>query len=227
MAARTTAPNDRRLALIAGSLYLVTFITSMPALALKTPFLDRGDDPGLATFGVILEVLLALACIGTAIALYPVTRRTSEPLALGFVASRVLEATIIIIGAIGVMVLVTLRDGGRAGIDTDLSVAFTAVHDWAFLLGPAVMAAVNALLLGSVLYRGNLVPRAIPALGLIGGPLLLASSVGVLFGAWTQVSPVGALAAVPIALWEFSVGVWLIVRGFRQEAVAGIGPIAV
>lgn len=208
---------DRTLARVAGMLYLATFLTSIPALALKRPFLMRAEHPDLAILGVVLEVMLALACVGTAITLYPVTRRTSEPLAIGFVASRILEAAIITIGVIAVMSLVTLRDDGYAAHGTELSAALVAVHDWSFLLGPAVMAAVNALLLGSALYRGNLVPRVIPALGLAGAPLLLASSVGVLFGAWTQVSPIAALAAVPVALWEFSVGVWLLTRGFSSN----------
>ncbi|HBY23000.1 MAG TPA: DUF4386 domain-containing protein, partial [Propionibacteriaceae bacterium] len=84
-------------------------------------------------------------------------------------------------------------------------------------LGPGLMPAVNALLLGSVLYQARLVPRLIPLLGLIGAPLLAASALGTLFGVLDQVSPVAGLAALPIALWEASVGVWLLVRGVSDR----------
>ncbi|MGB3330312.1 MAG: DUF4386 domain-containing protein, partial [Thermomicrobiales bacterium] len=218
---------DRTLARTAGLLYLATFVTSIPALALKTPFLDRGDHPQLAIVGVILEILLAFCCVGTALTLYPVTRRQGEPLALGFLASRLLEAGIILVGVMAVMSLVTLRVGHGTGTATsEAETALIALHDWAFLLGPAVMAAVNALLLGTALYRGRLVPRLIPTLGLIGAPLLLASSVGVMFGAWDQVSAIAGVATIPVALWEFSLGVWLVAKGF-QPGIATAPPVGV
>lgn len=210
--------NDRALARTAGILYLATFATSMPALALKTPLLDEGVRPDLATWSALLEILLAFACVGTAIALLPITRRTSEPLAVGFVVSRTLEAALILVGVLCVLTLASLPHSGADG-------ALRALHGWTFLLGPAIMAAVNALLLGTVMLRGGLVPRAIPIVGLIGAPILLASSVGVLFGAWTQTSPLAAAAAAPVALWELSLGVWLTVKGVctgagRSDAAA-------
>jgi hypothetical protein len=205
---------DRRLTLTAGLLYLATFATSIPALALKTAFL-LGGDSALAGWGALLEIALAAACVGSALALYPITRRVSESLALGFVASRTIEAGVIVTGVLALMSLATVR---AAGTTPEVAGALVALHDWAFLLGPAFMAATNALLLGTALYRGRLVPRIIPIVGLIGAPLLLASSVGVLFSAWTQVSPIGALAAVPIALWELALGLWLTVRGVRTIA---------
>lgn len=210
--------HDRRLALVAGILYLVTFVTSMPALALKTPFLDTGTDPTLAVWGAILEVVLAAACVGTAVTLYPVTRRVSEPLGLGFVASRTIEAVLILVGVLAVLALVSIADTAGEQART----ALTGLHTWAFLLGPAVMSATNALLLGTVLFRARLVPRVIPGIGLVGAPLLYASSIGVMLGGWGQTSAIGALAAVPIAAWEFTLGVWLIARGFRQSALAAL-----
>lgn len=201
---------DRRLALATGLLYLATFATSFPALALKTAYL-QGGAPGLAAGGAVLEILLAASCIGTAVAIYPVARRVSEPLALGFVTSRTVEAGMILVGVLALMSVTTLRAAGAA------DAGMTALHDWAFLLGPAVMSATNALLLGTVLVRSGLVPRVIPIVGLIGAPLLLASSVGVLFGAWGQTSVVGAVAALPIAAWELSLGLWLTVKGFRAR----------
>lgn len=199
----------RRLALAAGILYLVTFATSIPALALKTPLLEGAATDVGARVAIVLELLLALACLGTAVALHPITRRVSEPLALGFVASRSLEGAFVAIGAVALLALTSLPDP-----------ALVAIHDAAFLLGPGILPAVNAVLLGTALLRGRLVPRIIPVVGLIGAPLLLASALGTLLGAWSQVSPIAAVAALPIALWEFSIGVWLIVRGVRPDALA-------
>jgi hypothetical protein len=204
---------DRRLALIAGILYLLTFVTSIPALALKTPYLDGGVDVGAVRTAAVLEIVLALACVGTAVALFPIVRRASLPLALGFVASRTLEATLVLLGVVALLGLEATRAGGGAG-----DVALIAVHDQAFLLGPGLLPAVNALLLATALYRARLVPRIIPLVGLIGAPLLLVSALGTVFGVVDQVSPVAGLLALPIALWEFSLGVWLVVRGTRPAA---------
>jgi hypothetical protein len=224
----------RRLALVAGVLYLVTFVTAIPALALKAAILDpafvlgAGESSGVLWAGV-LEVLLAVACIGTALALYPIVRRHSEPAALGFLSARILEAAIILVGVISMLAIVTLRAdlGGAADAEAASLVvtaaALVAVHDQAFLLGPGLIPAINALLLGWVLYRTHLVPRSIPALGLIGAPLLAASALATVFGIWEQVSVVAAMAAVPIALWELTLGIWLVAKGFRPDAIAALG----
>lgn len=227
----------RRLALIAGVLYLVTFVTSMPALVLKAPVLNDPDfilGAG-GTTGVLwagwLEVILAFACIGTALALYPVTRRHSEAAAVGFLAARVLEAAIIVVGVIAMLSVVTLRQdlAGTAGADQGAwlasRAALVAIHDWAFLLGPGLIPAINALLLGWVLYRTELVPRIIPAMGLVGAPLLVASATANMFGLWEQVSVFSAIAAAPIALWELSLGIWLVTKGFRPQAIEELGTV--
>ena len=209
--------NDRSLARTAGILYLVTFLTSIPALALETPLLDGGIHPELAIWGALLEILLAFACVGTAIFLLPITRRHSEPLAVGFVVSRTLEAGLVLVGVLCILALADLpHDAADA--------ALRALHGWTFLLGPAVMASVNALLLGTVLLRGRFVPRVIPMVGLIGAPILLASSLGVLFGGWTQTSPLAGLAALPIALWELSLGLWLTFKGVNAGMPASPAP---
>jgi hypothetical protein len=201
---------DRRLALWAGIFYLLTFVTSIPALALKTPLLEGRGETGLAAWGLVLEITLAFSCIATAILLLPIARRVSEVLAYGFVASRILEASAIVAGVLPVMGLIALGSGDPA------APALIELHDAAFLLGPAFMSSINALLLGTIMLRGRLVPRAIPIVGLVGGPLLLLSSYGVVLGLWEQTGPIGAIAALPIALWEFSLGVWLIARGVRS-----------
>ena len=162
--------------------------------------------------------MLALACIGTAVALYPVVKRQNEGVALGFVGSRVLEAAIIVSGVVSLMSVVTLRQAGAGADALATSHALVADYHWAFLFGPGFMACVNALLLGSLLYRSGLVPRIIPLVGLIGAPILFASDTAVMFGLWSQLSPLALLATVPIATWEFSLGVYLVVKGFKPVA---------
>lgn len=201
--------------MIAGALYLVTFVTSIPALVLKTPFLAGASDPTAVRWAVILEIVLAVACVGTAIAIYPVARSFSPALALGFVGSRLLEASLVLIGVLALLALVTVRSAGGAGEEVLL-----ALHHWAFLVGPGLLPAANALLLGTLLYRARLVPRIIPLVGLIGAPLLAASAIATIFGVIDQVSPLAGLAALPIALWELSIGLWLLIRGVRDKQAA-------
>ncbi len=202
----------RRLAFIAGALYLLTVVTSIPALALKAPVLADPAGGGAAALqtAAALEFVLALACIGTAVALFPVVRRVDEATALGFVGSRTLEAAIIVMGVISM--LGVLVAGPTAP-------ALVSMHDWAFLLGPGTIPAVNALLLAPLLLRAGLVPRALPIIGLVGAPLLLIAAVGTLFGIIDQVSPVGFLSALLIAAWEIGLGFWLVIKGFNADAV--------
>lgn len=209
----------RKAAAIAGGLYLLTFVTSIPAYALTAPALDDpttiGTVPGVhdrLLWAGLLEVVLALACIGTAVALFPIAKRVSETAALGFIAARVLEAAIIVVGVAALLSLASVRTGGTATSEA-VDTALVAAHDWAFLLGPGLIPAVNAALLGYVMYRGGLVPRIIPLLGLVGSPLLAASATLTLFGHLDQVSPAAALAALPVAAWELALGIWLILKG--------------
>jgi hypothetical protein len=224
---RIPAASLRKTAAVAGGLYLLTFVTSIPTLPLFAPLqepgyvLGPGPDTG-ALWGVLLNVLCALAGIGTAIALFPVVRRQNEGLAIGFVASRTVEGTLIIVGVVCLLSLVSLRQDAGSVETASLAAGGTmlvALHGWTFVLGQSLMPAVNALLLGTLLYRSRLVPRALPLLGLIGAPLLLASVTGTIFGLYDQTSPVGTIAALPVALWEFSLGVWLVVRGFSPSSI--------
>jgi hypothetical protein len=223
----------RRTSRAAGILYLLTFV-SMPTLALYQDVrgnadfvLGAGSDSGVLV-AAFSEVVVALACIGTAVVLFPVARRQSETAALGFVASRVLEGTLIMVGVVSVLTLLTLRTDVAGTPDADRGALLTAGHalsagyDWTFLLSQSLMPAFNALCLGFVLYRSGLVPRWMPTLGLVGAPLLLASDVAVLFGLYDRAAPVAALAALPIAVWELSLGIYLTVRGFRPAAVAAL-----
>jgi hypothetical protein len=239
--ARTSAASPpstdplRRTSLLAGLLYLATFV-SIPSLVLYQGVLDpaaflrgAGSDSGVL-WGVASEVVVAWAGIGTAVVLYPVARRQSETAALGLVAARVVEAALIVVGAVSLLSIVSLRQDvvGTPGADPASLVTaghtLAAVYDRTFLLSQSLIPALNALLLGSVLYRSGLVPRILPAVGLVGAPLLLASDVAVLFGLHDRVAATAALAALPIAAWELSLGVYLTVKGFRPSAVAALPP---
>jgi len=216
----------RKTSVAAGVLYLLTFV-SIPTLALYGPvkganyILGAGPDTG-AIFGGILEIIVGLACIGTAVALYPVVKRQNEGVALGFVGSRVLEAGTIFAGVAFLLTVVSLRQAA-AGADALVAAhTLVAMYDRMFLIGQSFIPAVNALLLGSLLYQSRLVPRVLPLIGFIGAALLVAGDIAVLFGVIGQHAPSTALAAIPIALWEFSLGVWLVVKGFKPSAITAL-----
>jgi hypothetical protein len=226
--------STRKLALAGGVLYLVTFAASIPTLALKAPVVDHADfilGHGNAT-GVIwaafLDFVCAVAGIGTAVALYPVIRRLSPASAIGFISSRTLEAAILVVGAISLLSIVTLRNdvvGGDPASLVTTGQSLVAMHDWSFLFGPGFMPAINAVFLATVMYRFRLVPHIIPLMGLIGAPLLFASSLATMFCGPGRVSSSAFLLAVPIAAWEFSLGVYLMVKGVRRPAIITHAPV--
>ena len=237
--AATRPPMDpmRRRSLAAGILYLITFV-SIPSLALYKPVKDQvgdfvlgaGSDTGVM-WAALSEVVVGLAGIGTAIVLFPVLKRQSETPALGFVAARIVEATLIFVGVISVLSIVTLRNdvAGTAGADpaslVTIGQAHLATYNWTFLLSQSLMPVFCDLFLGYLLYRSGLVPRILPIIALVGAPLLLASDVAVFFGAYDQVGPVALVAAIPVAVFEFSLGVYLIVKGFKPSPITA-RPIA-
>jgi hypothetical protein len=213
----------RKTALVAGVFYLLTFV-SIPTLTLYGPVHDPNYivGPGSNTavlVGGLLEVIVALAGIGTAVVLYPVVKRQNEAVALGFVSTRVLEAATIFVGVASLLAVVTLRQTGAGPDALVTGQALVALYDRMFLLGQSFIPALNALLLGSLLYRSRLVPRVLPVVGFVGAALLLASDVAVLFGLWDRVSALSAIAALPIALWEFSLGAYLVVKGFKPSPI--------
>jgi hypothetical protein len=223
----------RRTSLAAGILYLISFV-SIPSLVLYNPVRDNADfvqgagsDTGVRLAG-LLEVVVALAGIGTAVVLFRVARRQSETAALGFVTARVLEAALILVGVVSMLSLLTLRQdvAGTAGADpaslTTIGQAHLATYDWAFLLSQSLMPAFSAMCIGYVMYRSGLVPRILPMIGLMGAPLLLLSDLAIFFGVYDRAAPIALLAALPIAAWEFSLGVYLTVKGFKPAAVAAL-----
>src|SRR5580698_2223832 len=217
MRAAKRVPMDsmRKTALVAGVFYLITFI-SIPTLALYGPvrnhrdwILSSGSHTGVLVGG-FLEVIVALAGIGTAVTLYPVLKRQNEGVAMGFVAARVLEAAMIFTGVVSLLSLVTLRQdlGGTAGANAVALVtagaSHVAVYNWTFLLSQSLMPGINALLLGSLMYRSRLVPRVLPVMGLIAGPLLIIAVFATLFGQHSSLTGLAGLPVIPVAAWEFS-----------------------
>jgi hypothetical protein len=217
----------RRTALVAGVLYLVTFISAIPAVFLLDPVLNDPSyivGPGAdtqVTAGALLDLVNALACIGTAVVLFPVLRLEQEALALGFVTTRMFEAAVIVIGVVSLLAIVTLREPGATGTQAEslvtVGAALVAVRDWTFLIGPGIMPGLNALLLGTLLYRSRLVPRPIPILGLIGAPLLISAALGRMFGINEVTSAWSAIGTLPIFLWELSLGLWMTFRGLDDS----------
>jgi hypothetical protein len=218
----------RRTAIAAGVLYLLSFV-SIPTLFLYTQVLTDPNyvaGPGPDTpilVGALLEVIVALAGVGTAVALYPVVKLQHEGIALGFVGSRTMEGAAIIAGVVSLLSVVTLRQAGAGAGAVVTGQSLVSSYNWFFLLGQSLMPALNALLLGSLLYRSRLVPRILPIVGLIGAPLLLASDVAVLFGLWDRISGPSGILALPIAVWEFSLGLYLVIKGFRPSPLT-VGP---
>lgn len=214
----------RKTSLLAGILYLLTFV-SVPTLAIYGPVknadyvLSAGPDTS-AIIGGILEIIVALAGISTAVVLYPVLRKQNETAALGLVAARILESGTIFVGVAFLLSIVTLRQAG-AGADTlATSHALVALYDRIFLLGQSFMPAICDLLLGFLLYHSRLVPRNLSLIGIVGGPILLIGYFAILFGVIGQHEPMAGLFAIPVALFEFSLGIYLVVKGFRTSIIA-------
>ena len=165
---------------------------------------------------------MALAGIGTAVVLFPVLKRQNEGVALGLVASRILEAGTIFVGVAFLLSIVTLRQTGAGAEALVTGQTLAVLYDRIFLLGQSFMPAVNDLLLGFLLYQSRLVPRVLPLIGIVGAPMLLAGYLAVMFGLLGQHAPVAALSALPVALFEFSLGVWLVVKGFNPSPILSI-----
>lgn len=230
-AIRVSTDSMRRTALAGGVLYLMTFL-SIPRLALFGPVLDNPDyilGSGSVTgviVGIVLELIVAFAIVGTGVALYPILKRQNEGVALGFVSARIVETGIIVVGIVSLLGVVALRQNPMAGADAASLVttgqALVEIQKLTFTIGQGLMPGINGILLGYLFYRSGLVPRVMPALGLIGGPLMISSIIGQLFGINEQVSTWSLIALAPIFLWEFSLGIWLVVKGFRPAAVAAL-----
>jgi len=223
----------RKTALVAGVLFVITFVASIPAVLLYGPVLSDptyvigpGAD-GRVALGALLEAITVIANVGTAVVLFPILRRQDEAIALGYVAARLIEGTFIVVGIVSLLAVVTLRQdlAGSVGVDKAALVSagrsLVAVHDWTFLFGPGFLGSGfgNGILLGYLMYRSNLVPRGMALLGLVGGPLVCLSAVAVVFGVIDAGSTWQGIATIPEILWEASLGLYLIFRGFLPSPI--------
>ncbi len=222
---RNEIDSNRRTAALAGWLFVATYVTSIAAqLVLYQPVLDKGNYiTGAGTnaynsvaLGALLEVLLIIANVGTAVVLFPILKRQNEAGALGYVGARLVESTFIAIGLVSLLAILTVREDGAPGASAALGKTLIAIHDWTFLLGPGFIVGVgNGMLLGYLMYRSGLVPRGMAMLGLIGGPLICISGILVLFDVIDAGSAVQAITTIPEFIWELSLGIYLIVKGFK------------
>ena len=220
--------NPQTIARIFGWLFVATFVTSIPAYFIF--YAPVRDDPGLITgagadptasvaLGATLEVLLIIANVATAVVIYPILKRQSEIGAIGYVSARLVEGMFIAIGIISLLTFLFMRQEASAGADSALGEAFVAIYDRAFLIGPGFFAGfANGVVLGYLMYRSGLVPRGMAMLGLIGGPLLMATGIAIMFDVTERGGTLQAIATIPEFFWELSLGIYCIVKGFRSSS---------
>lgn len=217
-----------------GIFYLLTFAASIPAaFYFLSPILDDARyvvGPGQDTrviIGCLLDVVNALACVGTAVAVYPVVKRQNQSMALGFVTSRMFEAAVIMMGVLSLLAVVTLRQNA-AGANQDSLLAtshgLVALRDYSFQFGPNMSSGINGLLFGTLLYKSRLVPRVLPIIGLIAVPLLIGATVATVLGLTEQGSLWFAPGGALIFVWELSIGIYLTVRGFKPSPITAKPP---
>jgi hypothetical protein len=221
--------SNRKIALAAGVLFIITFITSIPALYLVEPVLRNpagyiagsGADNTRIFAGATLELLLIVANVASAVVLFPILKRQNELLALGYVTARLVESMFIAIGLVSVLGVVSLQQAGATGADAGtIGVALAAIKDWTFLLGPGFIVGIgNGLLLGYLMYRSGLVPRRLAMFGLVGGPLICLSGILVLLGVFDEGGAGQGIATIPEIIWELSLGIWLTVKGFNPSPI--------
>ena len=230
---------EQRTARIMGAWFLATFVFSIPAFWFYDPVLNHsnyvvgsGQDTRIAV-GAVLEIFLAISGIATAVVIFPIVKRVNESTALGYIASRTVESILILLGVLSVMSVVALRqDLTAAGSTNETLVAVAgsllAMHDQTALLGPQLCAGLgNGILLGYLMWRSRLLPRPMVMFGLIGGPLAFLGGIGVLLGAWDN--PSGPLIALTVleVIWELSLSLWLLTKGFRPSPILTGQPAAI
>jgi hypothetical protein len=218
---------SRRISFTFGVLFLITFVTSIPALLLFQPVLDdpvgyvaNGGSDNRIFFGAFLELLLIIANIGTAVVVYPLLKRENHILALGYVTARIVECTFILVGILAVLSIVTLSQQDAGGDEGAIAYTLAALKDWTFILGPGwVVGWGNGLILGYLMYRSGLVPRRLAMFGLVGGPLIILSGTLVMFGVFDQGGTGQGLATIPEFIWELGLGIYLTVKGFKPSPI--------
>ncbi len=225
----TTAPSFRKNATAAGVLFLITHVTSIGAVILYGALINdgryRAGSDAQIVLGVVLDILLAMANIGTAVALFPVVRRQNEGIALGYVGLRTLEGCIIAAGTLPLLMVVSLRHLTGMTDPTTLATLdsiLVMLYKWTAVLGPGLVCGTNTVLMAYLMFKSGLVARFIPVLGLVGGPVIFALTVLKMFGNLTQMPEWTGVAVIPIFAWELSLALYMITKGFRSSATASL-----
>jgi Domain of unknown function (DUF4386) len=217
----------RRISVAFGALYLITFVTSISALILFQPVLDdpvgyvaNGGSDNRIYLGALLELILIIANIGTAIVLIPLLKRQHEILTFSYVAARIMECVFILVGILAVLSIVTLSLEDAGGEEGAIAYTLAALKDWTFKLGPGWVVGIgNGLILGYLMLRSGLMPRGLALLGVIGGPLQTLAGTGVLFGLYDAGGPVQGVLTIPEIIWELSLGIYPLVWGFKSSPI--------
>jgi uncharacterized protein DUF4386 len=228
--------DPQRIARVFGGLFLLTFVTSIPALLLFQPVLDDpvgyvagGGSDTRIFLGAFLELILIIANIGTAVVVYPILRRQNELLSLGYVTARIVESTFILVGILAVLSIVTLSQENAGAQEGTVAYTLAGLKDWTFILGPGfVVGWGNGLMLGYLMYRSGLVPPRLAMLGLVGGPLIIISGTLVMFGAAELSGTLQGIATIPEFIWELGLGLYALIKGFRPAPIlqdAGERPV--
>ncbi|MFB3164565.1 DUF4386 domain-containing protein [Neobacillus sp. 179-J 1A1 HS] len=224
--------SNRKAAKIVGVLFILAAVTAVIGLNLYDPILNGPDyllkgseHANQVILGALMELMLVVSAVGTATTMYPLLRKYNETIALWHVCFRFLEAVIITVGVISVLSLLTLsREFVAAGAPDPSSfhssgIILKAIHDWTFMLGPLFMLGINTVMYSYIFYKTKLVPRFISILGMTGATCVFVCSLFVMFGVFPQISFWGAVLAVPVAANEMILAVWLIVKGFNEDAI--------
>jgi Domain of unknown function (DUF4386) len=227
--------SNRKTAKIVGVLFILAAVTAVIGLNLYNPILNGPDyllkgseHANQVILGAVMELILVVSAVGTATTMFPLLRQYNETIALWHVCFRFLEAIIITIGVISVLSLLTLSQEFVAAGAPDPSsfhssgIILQAIHDWTFMLGPLFMLGINTVMYSYIFYKTKLVPRFISILGMTGASCVFICSLFVMFGVFPQISFWGAVLAVPVAANEMILALWLLVKGFNENAITSL-----
>jgi hypothetical protein len=227
--------SNKKTAIIVGVLFILAAVTSIIGLILYDPILNDpyylikgSENETQVIWGAFFELILAFSVIGISVAIFPIVKKRNASIAIGYVSFRLLEGTIIIIGIMSLLSIVTLSQEFSKAVAPNVSSFLTvskllvAVHNWTFLFGPNLALGPSTLMMAYFLYKSKLVPRFISVLGFIGGPLIFVSGVLVMFGMYLQLSVWAAISAIPVFAYEMTLAVWLIFKGFNSSAMAQV-----
>jgi hypothetical protein len=226
--------NYRRIATFTGWLWIITIVTSVLArFFFYGRVLDKegsyvtgagSDAKTLIAIGALLEILLIISNVGTAVVPFSIHKRVHEAGAVAYVAARLVECTFIAMGIVCMLAISTLRQDAPSGLNAALGQGIFDVYEWTFRLGPGVIVGVgNGLILGWLMYTSRLVPPRLALFGLVGGPLIIISGALVILDVIEASGAVQAVMTIPEFIWELGIGIYLIVKGYRTSSPALAG----